>query len=47
MSYSEIESLMPIKEPANKAKTLQTLLKDQVLSYFEYHLKRRLDAEDG
>ena len=47
MSFREIESLMPIKEPAGKSMMIQTFLKAQALSYFEHHLRRRLDAEDA
>jgi hypothetical protein len=38
---------MSIREPANKSKMLRTLLKGQALSYFEHHLRKRLDAEDS
>ena len=47
MAFREIESLMPLKEPADKTKILWTLLKGQALSYFKHHLRRRLDAEDS
>jgi hypothetical protein len=43
----EIESLMPMKEPAYKTRMFRTLLKGQALSYFEHHLMRRLEAEDS
>jgi hypothetical protein len=36
---------MPIKEPADKTRMFQTLLKGQALSYFEHHLMRRLELE--
>jgi hypothetical protein len=38
---------MPMKEPADKTRMFQTLLKGQALSYFEHHLMRRLEAEDS
>jgi hypothetical protein len=44
MAYREIETLMILKEPADKSKMVRTLLKGQALSYFEHHLKRRLDC---
>jgi hypothetical protein len=47
MAYSKIETLMTLKEPADKSKMVRTLLKGQALLYFEHHLKRRLDAEDA
>jgi hypothetical protein len=46
MAFREIEKLMPMKEPAEKTRMFWTLLKGQVLSYFEHHLMRRLEAED-
>jgi hypothetical protein len=47
MAFREIENLMPMKEPADKTRMFWTLLKGQVLSYFEHHLMRRLEAEDS
>jgi hypothetical protein len=47
MTFREIESLMPMKEPADKTKMFWTLLKVQALSYFEHNLMRRLEAEDS
>jgi hypothetical protein len=47
MAYRKIETLMILKEPADKSKMVRTLLQGQALSYFEHHLKRRLDAEDA
>jgi hypothetical protein len=38
---------MSIREPTDRSKMLQTLLKGQALSYFEHHFKKRLDAEDS
>jgi hypothetical protein len=46
MAFCEIENLMPLKELANKTRMFRTLLKDQILSYFEHHLKRRLEVEN-
>jgi hypothetical protein len=45
MAYREVETLMTLKEPADKSKVVMTLLRGQALSYIEHHLKRRLDAE--
>jgi hypothetical protein len=36
-----------MKEPADKTRIFQTLLKVQALSYFEHHLMRRLETEDS
>jgi hypothetical protein len=47
MSFREIENLMPMKEPVDKTRMFHTLLKGQALSYFEYHLMRRLEAEES
>ena len=47
MAFCEIENLIPLKEPADKTKMLRILLKEQALSYFEHHLRRRLDAQDA
>jgi hypothetical protein len=47
MAFREIENLMPMKEPADKTRIFQTLLKGQGLSYFGHHLMRRLEPEDS
>jgi hypothetical protein len=47
MAFREIENLMPMKEPTNKTRMLQILLKCQALSYFEHHFTRILEAEDS
>jgi hypothetical protein len=47
MAFREIENLMPMKEPTDKTRMFQTLLKGQALSHFEHHLMRRLEAEDS
>jgi hypothetical protein len=47
MTFSEIENLMPLKEPTDKTRMFWALLKGQALSYFEHHLKRRLEEEDS
>jgi hypothetical protein len=47
MAFREIENLMPMKEPVDKTRMFQNLLKGQALSYFEYHLMKRLEAEDS
>jgi hypothetical protein len=47
MAFREIENLIPMKEPADKTRMFQTLLKGQALSYFEHHLMKRLEAEDS
>jgi hypothetical protein len=44
---SEIEYLMPLKQPADEIRIFWTLLKGQAFSYFEHHLNRRLDAKDS
>jgi hypothetical protein len=45
ISFCEIEKLMPLKEPADKTRIFQILLKGQGLSYFEHNLRRRLEAK--
>jgi hypothetical protein len=47
MGFYEIDNLMPMKEPADNTRIFRALLKGQTLSYFEYHLMRRLKAEDS
>jgi hypothetical protein len=47
MSFREIEYLAPLKETAEKTRMFQILLKSQALSYFEPHLRKRLEAEDS
>jgi hypothetical protein len=47
MSFCEIENLMPMKETADKSRILWNLLKGQALTYFEHHLRKRVDAEDS
>jgi hypothetical protein len=47
MAFSEIENLMSMKKSADKTRIFQTLFKGQALSYFEYHLRKRLEAEDS
>jgi hypothetical protein len=47
MAFSEIENLMPMKEPADKIGMFRTLFKGQALSYFEHHLMRRFESEDS
>jgi hypothetical protein len=47
MAFSEIENLMPMKEPDDKTRMFRILLKGQALSYFEHHLMRRLEVEDS
>jgi hypothetical protein len=46
MAFREIKILMPMKKPADNTRMLWTLLKGQNLSYFEHHLKRRLEIKD-
>jgi hypothetical protein len=36
-----------MKESADKNRMFRNLLKGQALSYFEYHLMRRLETEDS
>jgi hypothetical protein len=47
MTFRDIESLMPMKEPSDKTRMFRNLLKGQALSYFEHHLMRRLEADDS
>jgi hypothetical protein len=47
IAFREIENLMPMKEPADKARMFRILLKGQALSYFEHHIMRRLEAEES
>jgi hypothetical protein len=47
MTFHEIYNLILMKEPAEKTWMFQTLLKSQVLSYFEHHIMRRLESEDS
>jgi hypothetical protein len=47
MAFRGIENLMPMKEPEDKTRMFQTLLKGQASSYFEHHLMRRLETEDS
>jgi hypothetical protein len=46
MAFCEIENLMLLKEPADKTRIFRTLLKGQAFSYFEHHLRKRLEAEE-
>jgi hypothetical protein len=47
MAFREIEYLMLMKEPADKTRMIQTLLKSQALSYSEHHLRTRVEAENS
>jgi hypothetical protein len=47
MAIQEIENMMPMKEPDDKTSMFRALLKARALSYFEHHLRRRLEAEDS
>jgi hypothetical protein len=47
MAFREIESLMLMKKSAGKTRIFWTLLKGQTLFYFEFHLRRTLEAEDS
>jgi hypothetical protein len=47
MAFREIENLIPMKEPSEKTRIFWTLLKGQALSYFEHHLRKRLEAVDS
>jgi hypothetical protein len=44
-SFCEIENLMPLKDPADTHRILQTLSKGQAFSCFEQYLKMRLDVK--
>jgi hypothetical protein len=45
MAFGEIKNLIPLKEPADKTRMFWTFLKVILLSYFEHHLERWLEAE--
>jgi hypothetical protein len=45
--FHGIEKLMPMKKLADKTRMFWTLLKAQALSYFEHHLKKRVEVEDS
>jgi hypothetical protein len=45
--FHGIEKFMPMKELADKTRMFWTLLKGQALSYFEHHLKKRVEVEDS
>jgi hypothetical protein len=47
MAFLEVENLMPLKEPADKARMFRSLLKGQAFSFFEHHLRKRVEAEDS
>jgi hypothetical protein len=49
IAFREIEklNLMPLNVPADKTRMFRTLLKGQDLSYFEHHLRRRVEAENS
>jgi hypothetical protein len=47
MFFREIENLIPLEKPDYKTRMFRTLLIGQALSYFERHLKRRLESEDS
>jgi hypothetical protein len=47
MAFRETKNLMPMKKPADKTRMFRTLLKGQALSYFENHLRKRVEAEDS
>jgi hypothetical protein len=47
MAFREIENLMPMKEPADKTRMFQTLMKGLALFYVENHLIGILEVEDS
>jgi hypothetical protein len=47
MAFCEIENLMNLKEPADNNRMCYTFLEVQALSYFEYHLRRKLEVENS
>ena len=47
MGHCNIEVMMPLREPGERAKMIRTLLKGQALAQFDYHLGRRLNSEDS
>jgi hypothetical protein len=46
MGYRDLEVMMPLKETSERFKMLCTLLKGRALAQFDYHLGKRLCAED-
>ena len=47
MSYHDMEVMMPLREPGERVKMLRTLLKGLDLAQFDYHIGRRINAEDS
>jgi hypothetical protein len=47
MDLHEIENLMHLNKPNDKARMIQTLLMGQTMYYFEHYFRRRLEAEDS
>jgi hypothetical protein len=47
MAFREIENLMPLNDPVEKTRMFWTLLKGQVLTYFENPLRKRVETEDS
>jgi hypothetical protein len=45
MNFGEIQNLITPKESADKIRIFWTLVKGQALSYFEHHLRKRVEAE--
>jgi hypothetical protein len=39
--------MIHLKEAADKIRMFRTLLKGQLIYYFEHHLRQRLEAEDS
>jgi hypothetical protein len=46
MGYRDLEVMMPLKENSEKTKMIRTLLKGRALAQFDYHLSKRVCAED-
>jgi hypothetical protein len=46
MGYSDLEVMMRLKETAEMTKMFRKLLKGRMLAQFDYHLSKRVCAED-
>jgi hypothetical protein len=47
MSYREIENLIHMKKTPDNTIMFWTLLKVQAFSYFDHHMRRKVEAEDS
>jgi hypothetical protein len=46
MAYRDLEGMMPLKETSERTKMIRMLLKGRALAQFDYHLNKRVFAED-